>query len=80
MLMKLDPAGNMQWLKSFGFGETDWFMYVQQTTDGGYIVAGATINPNPRSWDGLLLKTDASGNTQWSKVFQTVGTDFFKLC
>lgn len=76
ILMKLDPAGNMQWIKDFGNGVSDWSMFVQQTTDGGYIVTGSTVNPSPYTWDVFLLKTDAAGNTQWSKVFVAPGEDF----
>lgn len=76
ILMKLDPAGGQQWLKAFGFGVSDWAMYVQQTNDGGFIVTGSTVNPSPYTWDVFLLKTDAAGNTLWSKVFVAPGEDF----
>ncbi len=76
ILMKLDAAGNQQWLKSFGNSISDWAMSVKQTTDGGFIVCGSTVNPNPYTWDIFLLKTDANGNTQWSKVFVAPGEDF----
>lgn len=76
ILMKLDAAGNQQWVRSFGNSIADWAMYVQQTTDGGFIVTGSTVNPNPYTWDAFLLKTDAAGNTQWSRVFVSGGEDF----
>lgn len=78
ILMKLDAAGNQQWIKAFGNSIVDWAMYVQQTTDGGYVVTGSTLNPSPSptTWDVFLLKTDAAGNTQWSKVFVSPGDDF----
>ena len=76
ILMKLDGAGNQQWLKAFGNSISDWAMSVKQTTDGGYIVSGSTVNPSPYTWDVFLLKTDAAGNTQWSKVFVAPGEDF----
>jgi len=74
ILMKLDAAGNMQWVQNYGNG-TDWPMYVQQTTDGGFIVTGGTVTPVPYTWDVLLMKTDAAGNIQWSRTFMTPGED-----
>jgi PKD repeat protein len=76
VLMKLDPSGNLSWVKNFGNGISDWSMYVQQTTDGGYVVTGSTVNPAPYTWDVFLLKTDANGVTQWSKVFVAPGEEF----
>ena len=52
------------------FGGTDWDVCssVQQTTDGGYIVTGLTSSFG--NWSDLyLIKTDASGNEQWFKIF-----------
>ncbi len=76
VMMKLDAGGNMQWLKDFGNGISDWPMYIQQTSDGGFIATGSTVNPNPYTWDMFLLKTDAAGVTQWSKVFVAPGEEF----
>ncbi len=39
---------------------------VQQTEDGGYILAGVTYNPRQSGW---LVKTDAWGNEQWNRTF-----------
>src|SRR6185503_6760359 len=37
---KLDAAGNILWQKSFGGSGTDIAKDIQQTTDGGFIIAG----------------------------------------
>ncbi len=39
---------------------------VQQTGDGGYILAGETYNLTQSGW---LVKTDAWGNEQWNRTF-----------
>ncbi|MBI5073131.1 hypothetical protein HZA99_04900 [Candidatus Woesearchaeota archaeon] len=64
-LVKTDTDGNKQWEQTFGFGgySGDFIYSVQQTTDGGYVLAGDTEN------DGWLVKTDSDGNKQWEQTF-----------
>jgi TolB-like protein len=73
LLIKTDANGNVQWAKTYGGTGDDWAYSVQQTSDGGYIVAGWTgIWPN---YDILLIKTDAFGNVQWAKTYGGTGSD-----
>jgi hypothetical protein len=68
-MLKTDAAGNEQWHKTFGSDEADLAYSVQQTIDGGYIIAGDTGPARKFKDDVLLIKTDPSGNEQWSKTF-----------
>ena len=68
-LLKTDASGNLQWAKTFGGSGWDVPYSVQQTSDGGYIVAGFTYSFGAGDWDAFLLKTNASGNLQWAKTF-----------
>jgi len=68
-LLKTDASGNLQWAKTFGGDTTDYARSVQQTSDGGYIVAGYTRSFGAGYRDVFLLKTDASGNLQWYRTF-----------
>jgi len=73
-LLKTDALGNKEWEKTFGGSGSDYAHSIVQTTDGGYIIAGETDSYGAGSWDFYLLKTDASGNTEWEKTFG--GSDY----
>ncbi|WP_223606640.1 T9SS type A sorting domain-containing protein [Chryseobacterium sp. OSA05B] len=70
---KLDVNGNPLWQRYFGGSGEDHPFSTQQTSDGGYIVAGSTgsldghVIGNHGSFDCWILKLDASGNIQWQK-------------
>jgi hypothetical protein len=72
-LIKTDANGNLQWAKTYGGGSYDYAYSVQQTFDGGYIVAGTTASFSAGNYDIFLIKTDAKGNIQWAKTYG--GTD-----
>jgi uncharacterized delta-60 repeat protein len=73
-LIKTDADGNVEWAKTYGGIYGEWARSVQQTSDGGYIVAGWTASFGAGG-DIFLIKTDANGNLQWAKTYGGTSTD-----
>ena len=74
-LIKTNPSGVMQWNKTYGGTSKDEAYLVQQTSDGGYIVAGSTESFGAGGSDFWLVKTDVYGIVQWSKTYGGINSD-----
>lgn len=75
-VLKLDFSGNLSWMKAFGeAGSLDYSNSIQQTSDGGYVVGGATGDGGTESRGLLVLKLDSLGNLSWAK--KTIGMGNF---
>jgi hypothetical protein len=66
----------MAWSKTFGGSDGDGAYSVEQTSGGGYIIAGDTYSYGAGVNDIWLIKTDSSGNMAWSKTFGGSGNDY----
>lgn len=70
-LIKTDANGDSLWSRTFGGDGQDQGSSVQQTSDSGYIIVGITdpLNGHYKDFDIYLIKTDANGDTLWTKTF-----------
>ncbi|MCK4413595.1 MAG: T9SS type A sorting domain-containing protein [Candidatus Eisenbacteria sp.] len=75
-LVKIDASGNLDWMKAHGGPGTDSGFSVQQTSDDGYIIAGFTDSFGAGSYDAYLIRTDAAGDTVWTRTYG--GTNYDK--
>jgi len=68
-LVKTDSNGDTMWTRTFGGTEHDIAYGVQQTSDGGYIIAGYSDSYDPNYSDYYAIKTDADGDSLWGQTY-----------
>ncbi|WP_160137826.1 T9SS type A sorting domain-containing protein [Chryseobacterium sp. c4a] len=75
-------APAIQWQKSFGGTNADRSHTIIQTSDGGYMISGASnsnngdVTGNHGNQDYWLLKLNSTGNLQWQKSLGGSGNDY----
>ncbi|HMI06755.1 MAG TPA: T9SS type A sorting domain-containing protein, partial [Flavobacterium sp.] len=76
-----NAAGNLLWQKSFGGSGNEVAESIQQTTDGGYIVAGLTystdvdVSSNHGGSDYWVVKLSSTGTLEWEKTYGGTNND-----
>ncbi len=80
-VVKLNSIGNIEWQKSLGGSSDDVAYSIQQTSDGGYIVAGYSgskdgdVSGNHGAADFWVVKLNSIGNIEWQKSLGGSGVD-----
>ena len=80
-ILKLDSVGAIEWQKALGGMGDDQAYSIEQTTDGGYIVAGITSSldgdvMNLRgAYDYWVVKLNVSGTIEWQRALGGTGVD-----
>ena len=71
---KFDVNGNVLWAKVYGGAQNEYFPAmggIENSSDGGYTVVGATLSFGAGNGDMFLIKTDCNGNTNCSATSVT---------
>lgn len=74
-IIKVSPAGNLVWKKTYGGSGDDVIEALRVTSDGGCIFAASSSSANGdvTGFHGLqdfwIVKLDSSGTLQWEKCF-----------
>jgi len=68
-LIKTDSNGDTLWTQTYGGSDFDVGNSVQQTADGGFIVAGETKSFGAGNKDVYLVRTDSNGETIWTQTY-----------
>lgn len=81
-VLKISAMGLIEWSKMLGGSNYDWANDVQQTNEGGYIVAGYTLSNdgdvtgNHGIFDAWIVKLTAAGNIGWQKTIGGTDMDY----
>ncbi|MBM3324681.1 MAG: hypothetical protein FJY66_03350, partial [Calditrichaeota bacterium] len=75
-LVKTDSHGDTLWTRTYGRTASDAAYCIQQTADGGYIVAGYSESEDANGHDCYLVKTDEQGDTLWTRTYGGTATDY----
>ena len=67
----------VEWIHTFKSILNDRAYYVDQTTDGGYIITGSTVVTPPGFTEMLLVKTDGNGEESWRQHFPIDMTNLY---
>jgi len=70
-LIRTDEEGKELWNKTYGDTWNDGARAVQETLDGGFILAGYTSGSEHHDANRYLVRTDSTGNTLWEKHYET---------
>jgi len=69
LILKLSSYGDIEWQKTYG-GRTYEYVYsIQQTVDGGYIIAGI-VQGTSYWFDLWILKLNSIGGIEWQKSYR----------
>ncbi|MBU1935932.1 T9SS type A sorting domain-containing protein [bacterium] len=69
LLLKTDENGDSLWSRTYGGLCDDYCQAAAITSDGGYLLVGMTINCEEFHYDFFILKTDANGDSLWSRTY-----------
>ncbi len=76
-LIKTNKSGDVLWSKNYGGNDWDFFYNSCIMPDGGLMLCGETYSGSQGGSDFYLVRTNANGDTLWTKSFGSSGDDAF---
>jgi PKD repeat protein len=73
-----EPFPDEEWNRTYSIGEVDDTHWMEQTSDGGYIIIGTLNNVSSgirHSKDYFVVKTGKNGDEQWRRTFREEDED-----
>jgi hypothetical protein len=77
-MARLSSAGDSVWAHNYGGPEEDHAHSLAATSDGGYLVFGHTDSYGALNGDAYLIKTDETGNVQWTYTYGSPDYEAFE--
>jgi uncharacterized delta-60 repeat protein len=77
-VIKLNYNGAVEWQKTYGGRSADVSHSIQQTADGGYVVAGFTRSFGTGGQDYFVIKLNSIGGIIWQKAYGGAGNEVIR--
>lgn len=74
-LLRINEKGDTLWSKHFGGNGIEEGRSVIETSDGGFIVTGASNSFDGGDYDVFLIKVDKGGKLLWTQTFGGTGNE-----
>jgi type IX secretion system substrate protein len=74
-LVRLNSDGDTVWTKTMGGADDDQGITIDKTDDGNLIIAGVTKSNSAGNYDAWVIKTDANGDTIWTRTYGSTESD-----
>jgi hypothetical protein len=75
-LTSIDAWGNTQWTRTYGGPDYDAAEDLVACPDGGYLIAGYTGSFGAGQSDVYAIRTDADGDTLWTRTYGGTGYEY----
>jgi uncharacterized delta-60 repeat protein len=75
-LIRTNSFGDTLWTETYDAGESEAGYSVAVTSDGGFVIAGYTQSIGSAEADVYLIRTNAVGDTLWTRTYGGSGNDF----
>ncbi|MBI5217973.1 MAG: T9SS type A sorting domain-containing protein [Bacteroidia bacterium] len=73
-LLKTNKYGDSLWSKIYDLSPlSDWPNYIEETSDGGFILTGYYNYEDNSGSDILFMKTNSTGDSLWTKIYGNPG-------
>jgi hypothetical protein len=76
-LLRLDENGDTLWTKILGEADATWALSIKESRYGGFIIGGSASDTSS-DMQGLLIRTDESGDSLWMRAMGGIGNDCFE--
>lgn len=77
-IWRIDTAGNVVWARRLGSSGYDWLFSIQETSDGGFIAAGASEQLGLTGGEAWVVKLDQNGTPIWQKMYRGNSYSYIK--
>jgi Secretion system C-terminal sorting domain len=75
-LLRIDSVGEVLWTKTYGNSGGDFLRSIDFTPDLGFIMVAETNSFGAGGTDIYVVRTDAQGDTLWTRTFGGAGDDY----